>query len=100
MSARNTSAHTSPENIASTIAFPSIYPCSGGYSDAAVAPITGGMSTPAPAVLVQLALGVFPPLPAIVEVLSEDGGGYALRIVACEEGLLHAFAPRTPARKD
>ena len=58
------------------------------------------MSTPDPAVLVQLALGVFPPLPAIVEVLSEDGGGYALRVVTCEDGLLHAFAPRTQVRKD
>ena len=58
------------------------------------------MSTPDPAVLVQLALGVFPPLPAIVEVLSEDGGGYPLRIVACEDGLLHAFAPRTQVRKE
>jgi hypothetical protein len=58
------------------------------------------MSTPDPAVLVQLALGVFPPLPAIVEVLSEDGGGFAVRLVACEDGLLHAYAPRTQVRKD
>ena len=58
------------------------------------------MSTPDPGVLVQLALGVFPPLPAIVEVLSEDGGGFALRIVACEDGLIHAYAPRTQVRKE
>jgi hypothetical protein len=58
------------------------------------------MSTPNPANLVQLALGVFPALPAIVEVLSEDGGGFAVRISGHEDELLHAFGPRTQVRKD
>jgi hypothetical protein len=50
--------------------------------------------------LVQLALGVFPPLPAIVEALSEDGGGFALRIADREDDLLHAYGPRTQLRKE
>jgi PilZ domain len=58
------------------------------------------MSTPTPADLLQLALGVFPPLPTIVEVLSEDGGGFALRIAAREDELLHAYGPRTQMRKE
>ena len=58
------------------------------------------MSTPNPANLVQLALGVFPSLTAIIEVLSEDGGGFALRISGHEDDLLHAFGPRTQMRKD
>lgn len=58
------------------------------------------MPTPNPADLLQLALGVFPPLPAIVEVLSEDGGGFALRLADREDDLLHAYGPRTQVRKD
>jgi hypothetical protein len=58
------------------------------------------MSTPNPADLLQLALGVFPPLPAIVEVLSEDGGGFALRIADRDADLLQAHGPRTQLRKD
>jgi hypothetical protein len=58
------------------------------------------MSTPNPADLLQLALGVFPPLPAIVEVLSEDGGGFALRIADRDADLLQAYGPRTQLRKD
>jgi PilZ domain len=58
------------------------------------------MSTQTPADLAQLALGVFPPLPTIVEVLSADGGGFALRIAGREDELLHAYGPRTQMRKD
>jgi PilZ domain len=58
------------------------------------------MSTPEPSHLLQLALGVFPPLPAIVEVLSEDGGGFPLRIADHEDGLLNAYGPRTQLRKE
>jgi hypothetical protein len=58
------------------------------------------MSTPTPADLLQLALGVFPELPTIVEVLSADGGGFALRIADREDELLHAYGPRTQMRKD
>lgn len=58
------------------------------------------MSTQTPADLAQLALGVFPPLPTIVEVLSADGGGFALRIAGREDELLHAYGPRTRMRKD
>lgn len=58
------------------------------------------MSTPNPATMLQLALGVFPPLPAIVEALSEDGGGFALRIFDRDDELMHAYGPRTQLRKD
>jgi PilZ domain len=58
------------------------------------------MSTQNPADLLQLALGVFPALPAIVEVLSEDGGGFPLRLADTDDGLLHAYGPRTQMRKD
>jgi hypothetical protein len=58
------------------------------------------MSTPTPADLLQLALGVFPPLPTIVEVLSADGGGFALRIADREDEVLHAYGPRTQMRKE
>ncbi len=58
------------------------------------------MPTQDPADLLQLALGVFPPLPAIVEVLSEDGGGFPLRLADREDGLLHAYGPRAHLRKE
>src|SRR6478752_5715921 len=101
MTARKTTAQTSPENIESTTP-PREYPT------AAAATVTGRarrspkrlMSTPNPADLLQLALGVFPPLPAIVEVLSEDGGGFALRIADRDADLLQAYGPRTQLRKD
>ena len=38
--------------------------------------------------------------PAEVEVLSEDGGAFALKIVEQEGELLHAFAPRQLVRKE
>jgi hypothetical protein len=58
------------------------------------------MSTLTPADLLQLALGVFPPLPTIVEVLSADGGGFTLRIAAREGDLMHAYGPRTQMRNE
>ncbi len=50
--------------------------------------------------LLTLALGVLPPPPTEVEVLSEDGGAFDLRIVQQEGELLHAYAPRTRVRKE
>jgi PilZ domain len=58
------------------------------------------MSTPTPADLLQLALGVFPPLPTIVEVLSADGGGFALRIAGRDDEVLHAYGPRAHMRQE
>jgi hypothetical protein len=58
------------------------------------------MSTPSSADLLQLALGVFPPLPTIVEVLSADGGGFALRIAGHDGELLNAYGPRAHMRAD
>ena len=50
--------------------------------------------------LLTLALGVLPPPPTHVEVLSEDGGAFDLRIVEVEGEILHAYAPRTRVRKE
>jgi hypothetical protein len=50
--------------------------------------------------MLTLALGVLPAPPAEVEVLSEDGGAFALKIVEQEGELLHAFAPRQQVRKE
>ena len=50
--------------------------------------------------MLALAMGVFPPLPAIVEVLSADGGGFPLRISGHEDDLLQAYAPRNQVRKE
>ena len=50
--------------------------------------------------MLTLALGVLPPPPTEVEVLSEDGGAFLLRIVEQEDDLLHAFAPRKQVRKE
>ena len=50
--------------------------------------------------MLTLALGVLPTPPAEVEVLSEDGGAFALKIVEQEGELLHAFAPRQQVRKE
>jgi hypothetical protein len=58
------------------------------------------MSTQTPADLLQLALGVLPPLPTIIEVLSEDGGGFPVRISDRDDALLQAYAPRTQMRKE
>ncbi len=50
--------------------------------------------------MLTLALGVLPPPPTEVEVLSEDGGAFLLRIVEQEDEILHAFAPRKQVRKE
>ena len=50
--------------------------------------------------MLTLALGVLPPPPMEVEVLSEDGGAFPLRIVEQEGELLHAYAPRNLVRKE
>jgi hypothetical protein len=58
------------------------------------------MSKPTRHEMLQLALGVLPAPPAEVEVLSEDGGAFPLRIFEQEGELLHAFAPRHLVRKE
>jgi hypothetical protein len=50
--------------------------------------------------MLTLALGVLPPPPMEVEVLSEDGGAFPFRIFEQEGELLHAFAPRKHVRKE
>lgn len=58
------------------------------------------MSKPDPEELLTLALGVLPPLPCKVDVLSEDGGSFALAVSHPEDGVLHTFGPRDRMRKD
>jgi hypothetical protein len=58
------------------------------------------MSKPTRHEMLTLALGVLPPPPTEVEVLSEDGGAFALRLVEQEGELLHGFAPRKQVRKE
>jgi hypothetical protein len=50
--------------------------------------------------LMMLALGVLPPPPEKVDVLSEAGGSFPLAIAGLEDGVLHAFAPRHAVRND
>jgi PilZ domain len=50
--------------------------------------------------MLTLALGVLPHPPTEVEVLSEDGGAFPLRIIEQEGDLLHAFAPRQQVRRE
>jgi hypothetical protein len=54
--------------------------------------------------LLQLALGVLPPLPCQIEVLSEDGGSFAMSLFdGAPQGatrLLQAFGPRQQVRKE
>jgi len=50
--------------------------------------------------LMQLALGVLPELPCQIDVLSEDGGSFALDLMQLEDELLHAFGPREQVRKE
>jgi PilZ domain len=58
------------------------------------------MTNPDPEELLTLALGVLPALPCKLDVLSEDGGSFALSISHTEHGLMHAFGPRDRIRKD
>jgi PilZ domain len=58
------------------------------------------MSKPTRHEMLTLALGVLPPPPAEVEVLSEDGGAFPLKIFGQEGELVHAFAPRKLVRKE
>jgi PilZ domain len=58
------------------------------------------MSKPTRHELLTLALGVLPPPPMEVEVLSEDGGAFPIRIFEREGELLHAYAPRKLVRKE
>jgi hypothetical protein len=58
------------------------------------------MSKPTRHEMLTLALGVLPPPPMEVEVLSEDGGAFSLKIIAQEGELLHAYAPRQQVRRE
>jgi len=51
------------------------------------------MSSPSHDELLTLALGVLPPLPASVDVLSEAGGSFTLQVTQRDGELLHGFAP-------
>ena len=54
-----------------------------------------------PEQLMTLALGVLPPPPFKVEVLSEDGGSFELAVTALEDDhLLHAYGPRDHLRTE
>src|SRR4029079_6992596 len=48
--------------------------------------------------LVSLALGVLPELPSVVDVLSEGGGSYELRLSHQEDDLLHGFCAAQAAQ--
>jgi hypothetical protein len=50
--------------------------------------------------LLTLALGVLPALPETIDVLSEDGGCFALVLEGCEDGMLLGQAPRNAIRDD
>lgn len=58
------------------------------------------MSEPTREELLTLALGVLPPPPGKVEVLSEAGGSFPLTLSGQEDGVLHGFAPRHAVRND
>jgi hypothetical protein len=58
------------------------------------------MSQPDRDDLLTLALGVLPPPPGKVDVLSEAGGSFPLALSGPEDGVLHAFAPRHAVRND
>ncbi|MDX6534215.1 MAG: PilZ domain [Gaiellales bacterium] len=58
------------------------------------------MSQPTREDLMTLALGVLPPPPEKVDVLSEAGGAFPLAISGLEDGVLHAYAPRHAVRND
>ncbi len=48
----------------------------------------------------QLALGVLPELPCQIDVLSEDGGSFALDLLQLEDELIPAFGPHDQVRKE
>jgi hypothetical protein len=58
------------------------------------------MSKPTREELLALALGVLPELPGVVDVLSEDGGSYELRLSHIEGKVLHGFCVRPVMPKD
>jgi hypothetical protein len=58
------------------------------------------MSQPTREELLTLALGVLPELPDTIDVLSEDGGCFAVTISSREEDLLLGHAPRGAIRND
>jgi PilZ domain-containing protein len=58
------------------------------------------MTQPTREELMTLALGVLPPPPERVDVLSEAGGSFPLTISGQEDGVLHGFAPRHAVRND
>jgi len=50
--------------------------------------------------LLALAMGVLPPPPAIVDVLSEDGGSFPLELTSIDGELLLGYAPRAHVRQE
>lgn len=56
------------------------------------------MAEPSRADLLRLALGVLPPPPALLDVLSEDGGSFRVALDGMEQDLLRVYAPRTAVR--
>ena len=58
------------------------------------------MSNPTREELLALALGVLPELPGVVDVLSEDGGSYELRLSHVEGKVLHGFCARPTMPRD
>jgi hypothetical protein len=58
------------------------------------------MSQPDRAQLLALALGVLPELPGRIDVLSEAGGSFTLKLSSCDGRLLHGFAPTGSVRTE
>src|SRR3954468_5730446 len=58
------------------------------------------MPQPDRAQLLALALGVLPELPGRLDVLSEAGGSFTLKLSACEGELLRGYAPTGSVRPD
>ena len=58
------------------------------------------MADPTRADLLSLALGVLPPPPAPLDVMSEDGGAFSVALDGVDQDMLRLYAPRTAVRKD
>lgn len=58
------------------------------------------MAQPSRADLLSLALGVLPDPPALLDVISEDGGAFRVALDGVDHDMLRLYAPRTAVRKD
>ena len=58
------------------------------------------MAEPSRADLLSLALGVLPQPPALLDVISEDGGAFRAALDGVDHDMLRLYAPRTAVRKD